>query len=257
MTALYLYCIVRSPKQPPLARVPPGLPDAAPPKLLRLAGSLWLVGAEVPLQTYGAGPLDVHLADLEWVGRVALAHEQVVEHFSRRPSTTVVPMKLFTMFSTSERALEDLAARRSTILRLMRRISGAQEWGIRATHLPGATRDRRAAAPAGSGAAFLAGKKHARDSAKHARAAAAASAIQAFERLSKLARESKLRQDAPQSAATPPLLDAAFLVTAANRGRFTQAARREAAACAKAGVQMTLTGPWPPYNFVHEGESRQ
>ena len=257
MTAIYLYCIVRSAKKPSLARVPAGLPDASAPELLRLAGSLWLVCAEVPLRTYGAQHLDEHLADFEWVGRVALAHEQVVEHFSRRPSTTVVPMKLFSMFSTRERALEDVAARRSTILGLMRRIAGAQEWGIRVTGQPVASRDRRSADPGGSGAAFLAGKKEARDSAKYARAAATDSAMQAFQRLSKLARESRLRQDAPPSAATPPLLDAAFLVATTKRAGFTQAARREAAACAKAGARMTLTGPWPAYNFVHEGGTRR
>jgi hypothetical protein len=46
-------------------------------------------------------------------------------------------------------------------------------------------------------------------------------------------------------------------VAAANRDRFTRAARREAVACAKAGAQMTLTGPWPAYNFVQESGTRQ
>lgn len=257
VTAIYVYCLLRSATRPTLARVPPGLPQAAAPELLRLGGPLWMVVAEVPLQTYGAGHLDAHLADLEWVGRVAIAHEQVVEHFSRRPSTPVVPMKLFTLFSSRERAIEDVAARRASILRLMRRIAGAQEWGMRVTRVQTGTRDPGGVRPsAGSGAAFLAGKKAARDSTRHARETAAASALRAYERLSKLARESRLRQDAPASTATPPLLDAAFLVPASKRDRFTQAARREAAACAKAGAQMTLTGPWPAYNFVHEPEAQ-
>lgn len=256
MTAIYLYCIIRAAKRPSLARVPAGLPGATAPELLHLAGPLWLVVGDVPLQTYGDGHLDEHLADLEWVGRVALAHEEVVEHFSRKPSTTVIPMKLFTMFSTRERAVEDVAGRRAAILGLMRKISGAQEWGIRVTHLPDGTSGRRRAPRAvASGAAFLEGKKAARDAAKYAKAAAAESALQAYQRLAKLARESRLRRDAPASAATPPLLDAAFLVPDAKRGRFTQAARREAVACAKAGAQMTVTGPWPAYNFVHEGEA--
>ena len=258
MTATYLYCILHSPRKPSLARVPAGLPDATSPQLVPCAASLWLVVADVPLRTYGAGSLDEHLSDLEWVGRVAMAHEQVVEHFARKPSTTVIPMKLFTMFSTLERAIEDVAARRSTILAMARRISGAQEWGIRVTQMPGGTRDRPASGQTTrSGAAFLAHKKEARDSAKSAKAAAAESALNAYQRLSKLARETRLRQDAPSSAATPPILDAAFLVPASKRDRFTEAAKREAAACAKAGVQMTLTGPWPAYNFVNDGAARR
>jgi hypothetical protein len=255
--AIYLYCIVRRSRKPSLARVPGGLPGASAPDLLRVAGSLWLVYAEVPLQTYGAGNLDRHLSDLEWVGRVAMTHEQVVEYFSQKPSSTVVPMKLFTMFSSRERALEDVGHRRSTILGLMRKISGAQEWGIRVMHQPPTSSSGRPARRARSGAAFLAGKKAARDSAKHARTAAAESALLAFRRLSRLARQSRLRQDFPPSAATTPLVDAAFLVPTAKKGRFTQAARREAAACAKTGAVMTLTGPWPPYNFVHESGKPQ
>jgi hypothetical protein len=218
---------------------------------------LWLAYAEAPLDTYGAGQLETRLGDLEWVGRIALAHEEVIEYFTRKPGVTVVPMKLFTMFSTRERAIEDIANRRTSILRLMRRVSGAQEWGIRVTHHPSPSEARRAAAPRASGAAFLAGKKDARDSVRTARLAAAETALQAYRRLSKLARDSRIREDAPASATTPPLLDAAFLVTAANRDRFTRAARREAAACAKAGAQMTLTGPWPAYNFVQESGTRQ
>ena len=55
---------------------------------------------------------------------------------------------------------------------------------------------------------------------------------------------------------TPPLLDAAFLVPAARRTRFTNAARREAEACARAGAQLTISGPWPAYNFIQPDEAR-
>jgi hypothetical protein len=55
----------------------------------------------------------------------------------------------------------------------------------------------------------------------------------------------------------PPLLDAAFLVPTGKRARFQAAARRLAQACARAGADLTLTGPWPAYNFVqHAGEAR-
>lgn len=258
VNAIYLYGILRCPRKSSAARAPAGLPGATSPEVLRLSGSTWLVVAEVPLETYGPGPLEKHLADLDWVGRVALAHEEVVEHFARNPDVTLIPMKLFTMFSSRERAIEDVAGRQATIARMMRRISGAQEWGIRVTRSDDAPAARPAARPVvSSGAAFLAARKQTRDSAKQAKLMAAESALQAYERLANLARESRIRRDAPASAATPPLLDAAFLVPAAQRTKFTRAAEREAAECAKAGAQMTLTGPWPAYNFVHDGEGSQ
>lgn len=238
-----------------MAKAPAGLPGATSPELLRLSGSIWLVVAEVPLEPYGPGPLEKHLQDLDWVGRVALAHEEVVEHFARKADTTLIPMKLFTMFSSRERAIEDVAGRQATIVRMLRKISGAQEWGIRVTQTDDAPAAARTAPPVvSSGAAFLTARKQARDSAKNAKVMAAGSALQAYERLAKLARESRIRRDAPASAATPPLLDAAFLVPAARRAKFTRAAEREAAECAKAGARMTLTGPWPAYNFVHDAE---
>lgn len=239
-----------------MARVPAGLPGAARPTAIAAPGSLWLIAAAVPLDTYGPGNLEQHLPDLDWVGRVALAHESVVEHFARRPRVTVIPMKLFTMFTSPERAVEDVAGRRGVISAAMRRIAGAEEWGIRimrgAAALPPAQATRKAA----SGAAFLAAKKQARDDARSAKLAAAEAAAGAFDQLSRLARDARRRDGAPAAGATPPLLDAAFLVPGSNRQRFKTAAKREADRCAEAGAQLTLSGPWPAYNFVQGDEPR-
>ena len=156
-----------------MARVPDGLPGAGRPEILQLSRSLWLVVGEVPLDTYGSGQLEAHLADLEWVGRIAVAHEAVVENFARRSGLTVVPMKLFTMFSTRDRALAEIGEKQPEIAAIMRRIAGAQEWGLRVTQRAGAARRATSARRAGTGAEFLAGKKRARDVATHAKAAAA------------------------------------------------------------------------------------
>ena len=251
MTAIYLYCIVKAARKPSTARVHPGLAGASRPEVIRVAGSLWLVVAEVPLDVYGPGHLDQHLADMDWVGRVALAHESVVEQFARRAGATVVPMKLFTMFSTRARALADIAARKRSVESAMRRIAGAEEWGIRVMRGEQPQERRTATAPrAATGAAFLAAKKQARDAAKAARLAAVEAADEAFARLSRLARDARRREDGAPAGATAPLLDAAFLVPSGRRARFAQTARREAAACARAGALMILSGPWPAYNFV-------
>ena len=46
------------------------------------------------------------------------------------------------------------------------------------------------------------------------------------------------------------LLDAAFLVPAARAARFRQAVRAQTARASDRGLQIRLTGPWPPYSFV-------
>ncbi len=247
-TATYLYCVVRAARKPASTGVPSGVPDATRPEIIAVSPSLWLVAASVPLDVYGSVPLEALLGDLESVGPIAVAHEAVVEHFALRRELTVIPMKLFTMFSTPARAIADIAARRRSIESAMKRIQGAEEWGVRVSRT--APLARSAARAATSGASFLAAKKQARDDVRKATLAAAEAAVVAFDRLAVIARDARRREDPPAGGATPPLLDAAFLVASKDRDTFTDAARREAAACAGAGAQMTLTGPWPAYNFV-------
>jgi hypothetical protein len=250
VTATYLYCIVKAAKKPSVTHTPAGLPAASLPEVIEVTPSLWIVVADVPKEVYAGESLEKGLADLEWVGRIALAHEAMVEHFSKQRALTVIPLKLFTMFSSPGKAAADIHARRAAIERTMQRIAGAEEWGVRVfravSGVPVATATQGRTT---SGAAFLEAKKRARDDARAARAAVAEAASQVFDRLSKVARDAHRRTDAPASAATPPLLDAAFLVAFEKRAAFEKAARREADACERAGVELTLTGPWPAYHF--------
>ena len=256
MTATYLYCIIRSATKPATARCPEGLPGADRPQSIAVSRSLWLVIAAVPLSTYGADHLERRLSDMDWVGNVALAHESVVEHFSRRVGVTVIPMKLFTMFSSVDRARADIAERKAAIAAVMRRIAGAEEWGVRVLRDPAAAVVRTGVTRAASGAAFLAAKKKAKDQANSSRVVAAEAAADVFEDLVTIARDARRRDEAPAAGATPPLLDAAFLVPVASRGRFKKTATEAAARCAGAGAQMTLSGPWPAYNFVQDEDER-
>jgi hypothetical protein len=251
-TATYVYCIVQAAQSPKAARIPPGVAGGLLPSVVPLARSLWLVLADVPLDVYGPGPLDAALRDMAWVGTIAVSHEAVVEHFARQPRVTVIPMKLFTMFSSRDRALADLRSRVSDIRLIAKRIAGCEEWGVRMTATRRPSQGRRPVAAATSGAAFLAAKKQARDTAVEAGVATAAAADRAFKALAAIARDAARRDDAPEGAA-PPLLDAAFLVPSSRRVRFKAAARRLASETVKAGAEITITGPWPAYNFVQSG----
>ena len=63
----------------------------------------------MPARDYGEAALARGLQNLDWVGRRAMAHEAVVEHFL--PAPAVLPMQLFTLFTSDERALEHVAQR--------------------------------------------------------------------------------------------------------------------------------------------------
>ena len=250
-SAVYLYCVVKSPRRPAVSRAPEGLAGATPPQAHDAGKGLWLITADVPLSQYGPGALEPRLQDLDWVAATAVAHEAVVEHFSRANGTAAIPAKLFTLFSSIGKASADVAARRPSIARVMKRIAGCEEWGIRVTrnlaaHAPAEAQPQAAA----SGAAFLAARKAARDATANARTAAIAAAEAAFHALARHARDAKARDRRPEPGTNPPVLEAAFLVPLIARSRFKAEAKKQTAACAGAGADLSLTGPWPAYNFV-------
>jgi hypothetical protein len=249
-TATYVYCLAESSRSPSLAKAPSGLPHATRPAAIEIKKGLWAVVSDVPLSLYGADRLEPRLKDINWVADSAIAHEAVVEYIASREGTSVVPLKLFTMFSSRARAAADLAARLPEIRSVLDRIRGCNEWGVRVTRR--ATLVWTAAVPAAtSGTAFLAAKKRERESSRAGLVKATDAAERAFVALAKLAREAR-RREAPESATSPPLVDATFLVAVARRVRFRTTARRLAKSCRSAGADLVLTGPWPAYNFVQQ-----
>lgn len=251
-SAVYVYCIVRATRRPRVARVPAGVPGATTPTLLDLRQSLWLVTSDVPLDVYGPDTLEPRLRDLDWVASVAVSHEAVTEFFARMRGTTVVPMKLLTMFSSADKATVDVRARRAAIRQTMRHIAGCEEWGIRVTRRPADATEGRDSRPR-TGAGFLQARKAARDAAVSARIGAAAAADASFERLTRHAKDAQRRPRGREPGTNPPVLEAAFLVRTGSRGRFKAEARRQSRVLAAAGADLTLTGPWPAYNFVNAG----
>jgi hypothetical protein len=251
-TATYTYCLVQSARKPSAARAPGGLPGATPPVSTAAAERLWVVHADVPLEQYGPGPLEASLQDLEWVSRIAVAHESVVEHFAALPGATVIPMKLFTMFSTVERVVAEMRGRSRGLRPIFARLRGCEEWGVRVLQRAAGKKASATARPS-TGTAFLAARKQARDDARAAVSAAATAADAVYSSLAGLSSDHR-RRPAGAPGAAAPLLDAAFLVPTRRRARFQTAAQKIARDVSQAGAQMTLSGPWPPYNFVGSHE---
>jgi hypothetical protein len=252
-TATYVYCIVQRSTRPRVARGPSGLGGASTPRLVDVENGLYMVCSDVPLASYGAASIERGLRDLDWVSRVAVAHEAVVERFTKVNGATVIPMKLFTIFTNDDRARDEMRRRRRDLGGIVKRIKGCQEWGVRIL------RSARVAEPAGpqaiptSGSAFLAEKKRVRDAVKAQSLQAAAVAEQALRSLSRLSREVR-RREPIDAAASPPVLDAAFLVPVLRRTKFKAEAARVGRLCVEAGTELTLTGPWPAYHFVQSGD---
>lgn len=251
-SATYVYCVVANPQRPRLTRMPAGLPGAGRARLLDLDRHLYLVVADAPLARYSEAAIERGLSDLEWVSRAAVAHETVVEAFI--DATAVLPMKLFTMFNTDERAIAHVRADRPRIDALVKRLANHHEWGVRVVLDRTLKKTSQTSKASGSsGLAYLSRKKAQRaasvELAERAREVVAA----LYDRLaarSRLARHRTASELPVQGG--PLLLDAAFLVPRSRSKSFRAQAAREARTLSRHGYGLTLTGPWPPYTFIQD-----
>jgi hypothetical protein len=278
-TGTYVYCLIAAIRRPALPRVPAGLPGTGPVRLLdvnseatnrpmqlssrrrparrasRHPAKQWLAVADAPLSRYGEASINRSLSDLDWVSRAALAHESVVESFIG--AQAVLPMKLFTIFTSDARALEYLRREQSRIFKLLDRVAGHQEWGVRIAldaGIPAAGKRLRSRATSTvSGVAYLSLKKaqHERASGLVQRARATAAGL--YDRLQAQAAASKRRAPSERPVTGGPLLlDASFLVPRSRSVRFRALVGRESTALASQGYLVTMSGPWPPYTFVQD-----
>lgn len=292
-TLTYVYCLVRSTRQPSLRGAPGGMPGSEKVRLLDVdlasraeGGSLhpghstpqrkealwgprhWLVVSTVPARMYGEATLERGLQHLEWIGPRALAHEAVTEHFLG--AAGVLPMQLFTLFTSDARAVAHVVRDRRHIARILSRIEGHVEWGLRVMWGPTAAgsaeqvrgRQRSASRTAGSanqtrrakrmsGAEYLAHKREARNASRvHLRRARTA-ADRVYRAIRREARGARRRTEVELAAPGSPLiLDAAFLVPSGGARAFRAAVRRHSQTLERAGMTVSLTGPWPAYNFI-------
>ena len=130
--ATYVYCVIRSARKPAAGACAGGVARCGRPAAGRgrCRDCGWCC-ATVPLDRYGPGPLEESLRDLQWVSSMAVAHEAVVEHFAQLRGVTVIPMKLFTMFSSPARAIAEMRRRRRRLAALFDKFHGCEEWGVR------------------------------------------------------------------------------------------------------------------------------
>jgi hypothetical protein len=252
----YVYCLVSSPRRPSLARVPRGHADMGRVRLVDVSRGVWLVAADAPLDRYGEDAINRGLADLEWVSRRAVAHEAVVEAFIGAPA--VVPMKLFTIFTSDARALDHIARERSRIDAVLKRVTNHLEWGVRVVldhpnSVAPKRRAPRATSSVSSGAAFLTRKKAQRDAAMHLAERAREVVAELYEDLAAHARIARRRSASERPIQGGPLLlDAAFLVAKARAATFAKLAARATRDLERQGYRATVSGPWPPYSFIQE-----
>jgi hypothetical protein len=232
------------------------MPGGSGPRAIEVGHGLWAIVQSVPESQYGEAALARGLQNLDWVGPRAIAHERVIESFLTSPA--LLPMQLFTLFTSDARVVEHVRSDRARIARILKRIENKVEWGLRLTYADrkGPRRTtRKTSSPDLSGpragAEFLARKRDILAVNRTRLADVRKRAERVYKAVSRKAAASRRRTSLERAApGSRLLLDAAFLVSAAKSGTFKSAIRQHARDLRAAGVEVSLTGPWPAYNFI-------
>jgi hypothetical protein len=223
------------------------MPKGNAPRLLPVSRRVALVVADVPRSDYAPAVLEPRLADADWVSAAAAAHHRVIERLAR--THALVPLRLFTIFSSDARARRTIAAKAPRLNRTLQRLEGREEWVLRIGTPDPAHQRAGAQLPSQevSGTSFLR-QKAAVVQARRARAQRirmdTARLVDALEALADVV---SLR---PPPDGASLLVDAAFLVDRRKRQMFRRALTAHATPLLADGCAVSLTGPWPPYSFA-------
>ena len=242
-SATYVYCLVQSAAAPPTRGVPASIPGAGAPRVLAIDRGLWAVVADAPLDRFTGEALQQELQDVEAISRHALAHASVIEFFFRR--APVIPLKLFTLFSSDEKAREHVRSRLAPLKRMFAALRGLEEWGVR---IVAGEVEAESAKTLESGRDYLQVKKRLHEQSMAPPRATKRAAERALKALGRVA--SKVRKEDFPTTGRRYVIGASFLVRVRQRQAWKQHAAKLGAALAAQGHRLEMSGPWPPYHFV-------
>jgi hypothetical protein len=259
-------------------------------KVRTTAGSgLTALVSDVSMAEFGEAALRENLENLDWLDEVAREHHYVIDAAARL--FPLLPVRLATVYSGDAALRAALAEHNAQLLDSLHRVGGRVEWGVKAyaaqeatagaepSAKPDESKPGPAADPAGAGAgqdaasqsgtgtdagpgsgvglAYLKRRRAQLSAAKESKTAAVNVAQAVHADLTVKANDARLHPpQSPQLSGIrqPMLLNAAYLLDAADGVNFTAAVAGQATAHPE--LRIELTGPWPPYSFVGDDNDR-
>jgi hypothetical protein len=219
-----------------------------PVRLVRDSGLAAIV-SDVSLDEFGEAALRRNLENLDWLGHTARSHQAVLDR--AMGSGPLVPLRLCTVFAGDDGVRAMLARDREALGAGLDRVRGREEWGVKL--IAEQEIEANAAGSTPSGREYLAAKGRRRREQDERWSVAADAAAEIHERLAERAAAATLLP--PQSRELSSrggemVLNGAYLVDAPRVDEFRATAAQLAERRRPLGLQLELTGPWPPYNFV-------
>lgn len=220
--------------------------------------SIAAVASLVPLSEFGEEALQRHLDDLSWLERRAREHERLLDRV--REQATLVPMRLCTIYRDERSVREMLAREHAFLADALDRLDARAEWGVKIymarepAIAPTADEAEEPAGGGGSGAGYLMERQRQTRRREHADAVIQERCERAHRELADVAVEAKVNPVQPSelSDRTEPMaFNGVYLLDDTAAEELASVVVRLREELAGDGLELELTGPWPPYNFVN------
>lgn len=253
MTILYVYAITRTGNLPGCEGVDGmtrfGSVDA---------DGVSAVYSAVDRASFSQEAIDARARDLEWLGAIGYRHQEVVSDLMANGA--VVPLRAFTLFSTSEALLGYLRENQDRLAAALERLDGMREWTLRVEFEPERWKEalsRRVPAlasleeeieTAAPGKAFLLRKKRDEERKRASRESEQSVVTEIEGVISDRLRCQTFCETRQEREGAFPQIN--VLLPRDEEGRLEDLRRELAGRYAEEGVVLAITGPWPPYTFA-------
>lgn len=256
----YVYCVI-GPEEIGLE----GLTgtDAGHPVTVLRSDRLGAVASQVPLDEFGEDRLRERLHDVAWLEGRARSHESVLDQV--RTQTTVIPMRLCTIYRTESSVHEMLERECTALIEALGRLAAKTEWGVKVfsrSDLAELVADERSpvlaqlaaeVAQASPGEAYMLRKRleDLRGAEVDRLLEGCGEAVHA--QLSAVAVDAVLNPLQPREVtnhAGEMVLNGVYLVEDSASEDLHRLVATLQDEYRDLGMELQGTGPWPPYNFV-------
>ena len=259
-TIWYVYGVM--PATTTLAHPPVGLDETA---VESIADSgVAALASRLDGERYSTDAVERGTADVEWLAPRAVAHDRVLTWASDRGP--VVPLPMFSLFSTDDSVRGMLRARSVQLRTALDRASEGREYALRVYRLDDELREvanelsprlaelERTAAAASPGQRYLLERKLETERRSELRSIGAGVAREVVDALRRFSTEVVEGTLVPRAATgqteNPMVLDAAFLIAPDRLESFRRELTSLVERYGSRGFRFDFTGPWPPYHFV-------
>lgn len=260
--AWWAYCILAATERD---AVPSGLGGVEPRSEVEAIqeGQLLALVSPVPLSEFSDERVRDHLNDIEWVERVARAHERVLEQVLE--VTTILPLRLCTLYRDRAGVRRMLREQEPMLGETLSDLEGRREWGVKVfvdqeglghalEEEPGSPEgEATPTAKPSTGAQYMARRQRERKASERVTEVGDEIVQGIHERVARVAERSRtnpLQRPEVHGRRAQMLHNGAYLVRREREQEFRDVAATLQARWSKSGFEVELTGPWPPYNFV-------